>query len=97
MGADITVRDDEARSRYLAERGEEVLGFAAYRRVAAVTTFTHTIVQPEHEGQGVASTLVRTALESERAAGRTIVPRCPYVRRFLQRHPEYVDLVSEWP
>lgn len=97
MASEVTVRDDESRSRYLAERDGDELGFAAYKRADGVTTFTHTIIQPEHEGQGVASTLVRTALDTERAAGRTIIPRCPYVRRFLQRHQEYGDLVSEWP
>ncbi len=91
---DIRVRDDEHRSRYVAERDGETLGVAAYTRTDGVTTFTHTIVDPAHEGEGVGSTLVRTALESERAAARTIVPRCPFVRAYLQRHPEYSDLVA---
>lgn len=90
---EITIRDDVARSRYLAEDGEDRLGFAAYTRAGDVTTFTHTVIDPAHEGQGVGSTLVRHALDAERAAGRRIVPRCPFVRAFVERHPEYADLV----
>ena len=91
---DLTVRDDVTASRYLVERDGEVLGFAAYRRADGVTTFTHTVVEPHHEGEGVGSALVRTALDAERAAGRTIVARCPFVAAFVRRHPDYADLVA---
>lgn len=92
--SDISIRDDEQDSRYLAERDGATLGFAAYRRADGVTTFTHTVVDPQHEGEGVGSTLVRSALDAERAAGRTIVPRCPFVAAFVRDHPEYGDLVT---
>lgn len=90
----VWIRDDEQSSRYLAERDGQTLGFAAYRRADGVTTFTHTVVDPHHEGEGVGSTLVRSALDAERAAGRTIVPRCPFVAAYLRGHPEYADLVA---
>lgn len=92
--SDITVRDDEGSSRYLAEREGEVLGFAAYERADGVTTFTHTVVDPGHEGQGVGSTLVGGALDAERAARRAVVAVCSFVTSYVERHPEYADLVS---
>lgn len=92
--SDIAVRDDETGYHYVAERDGNVLGFAAYARAGGVTTFTHTVVYPENEGQGVGSTLVRSALDAERAAGRSIVPVCPFVVAYVERHPEYADLVS---
>ena len=92
--ASPSVRDDEPSSRYLAERDGGTLGFAAYRRADGVTTFTHTVVDPQHEGEGVGTTLIRAALDAERAAGRTIVPRCPFVAAFVQHHPDYADLVA---
>lgn len=92
--SDITVRDDESRHRYLAERDGAELGYAQYERANAVTTFTHTVVHPEHEGQGVASSLVRVALDAERAAQRRVVPVCSFVASYLQRHQEYADLLA---
>lgn len=92
--SEITVREDEGSGRYLAERDGEVLGFAEYERAEGVTTFTHTVVDEAHEGQGVGSTLVRSALDAERAAGRSIVPVCEFVGAYLERHPEHADLVE---
>jgi predicted GNAT family acetyltransferase len=51
-------------------------------------------VRPEAEGKGVASELVRWALDDVRGRGLRIVPRCPFVAAYLKRHPEYADLVA---
>ena len=54
----------------------------------------HTGVDKAYEGQGLASQLVRTALDTARAEGITVKPVCPYVVTWLQRHPDYQDLVA---
>jgi predicted GNAT family acetyltransferase len=54
----------------------------------------HTEVDLAQEGKGLASTLVRGALDDIRARGGVIVPLCPYVIGFLRRHPDYEDLVD---
>ena len=51
-------------------------------------TFTHTAVPEAAEGQGVGSRLVRGALDAARDAGWTVVPECPFVAAYLDRHPE---------
>jgi predicted GNAT family acetyltransferase len=56
--------------------------------------FTHTEVQPEAEGKGVASELIRRALDDVRRRGLSAVPLCPFVRAFIARHPDYQDLVA---
>lgn len=56
--------------------------------------FTHTLVPPELRGRGLAEVLVRTALSEARAANRKIVPACSYVGVFIQRNPEFTDLVE---
>lgn len=81
-------------SRYEIRDGADVAGYAEYRRAEGSTTFTHTVVDPAYEGRGVGSELVRAALDAERKAGRHVTPRCPFVRSWIGRHPDYADLVQ---
>jgi uncharacterized protein len=93
--SDLTVADHPEEHRYeVRDADGTVLGFAAYRRHGDVVVFTHTEVDDGHEGEGIGSTLVRSALDDVRAAGRTIQPLCPFVRAYVDRHPEYADLVA---
>ena len=73
--------------------GTDVAGFAAYRDSAGTRVFTHTQVDDDYEGHGIGSTLARAALDDVRAKGLLIVPRCPFIAAWLQRHPDYQDLV----
>lgn len=63
-------------------------------RPGGVRVFTHTEVDPAYGGRGLATLLVRQALDATRAAGLTIRPSCPFVRAFVERHPDYADLVE---
>lgn len=56
--------------------------------------YTHTEVDAEFEGNGVGGALVRAALDGARAEGVKIVPRCPFVKTWIERHPDYADLVE---
>ena len=56
--------------------------------------FTHTIVPKELEGRGVASAIVKYALEHARSHKLRVVPQCAYVASFIARHPEYQDLAT---
>jgi predicted GNAT family acetyltransferase len=87
------VHDDPDRSRYVAEVGGRLAGIAAYERADAVITFTHTVVEDDFEGQGVGSTLARTALDAARERGLAVVPRCSFIAGWIERHPDYTDLV----
>ncbi|TGL76483.1 GNAT family N-acetyltransferase [Leptospira yasudae] len=53
-----------------------------------------TYVPPEHRGKGLAADLVRTALDKARSLNKRIIPSCSYVVTFLNRHPDYKDLVA---
>ena len=91
----MTVRDAAAADRFEAvDEAGVVAGFAAYRRYPDRIVFTHTVVDDAFEGRGVGSTLVRGALDAARDEGLRVVPQCPFVRSFIQRHPEYADLTS---
>jgi predicted GNAT family acetyltransferase len=88
---------DEIRNNTALHRFElDVDGYTAvayYRLAPGVITFTHTEVPPAIEGHGVASKLIRGALESARAQGLKVVARCPFVSAFMGRHPEFNDLL----
>ena len=88
------VRDNEESSRYEVWVDGEQAGFAQYVRRGGRTIFVHTEIDPAHEGAGLGSALARGALDAERLRGGPIVPLCPFVRTYIDRHPEYADLVD---
>ncbi len=84
----MTVRHNAAQSRYELDT-EHGLAIAVYREQGDRAIFTHTEVPPADEGKGVASRLVRAALDDTRWRGFKIVPACSFVVAFVRRHPEY--------
>ena len=94
----MTVERDDAGHRYLARVDGAEAGFAQFQLTHELVVFTHTEVDPAFEGMGVGSALVRWALDDVRADGtRTVLPLCPFVKAFIGRHREYVDLVYGAP
>ncbi len=87
------VRDAPEAERYEVHVDGALAGFAEYRRRPNLIAFTHTEVGDAYEGQGLASTLIRHALDEARAAGLAVLPFCPFVNGYITRHPEYADLV----
>ena len=88
-----TVTDRSESSRFEAHVDGALAGSAEYRLTGTTIVFTHTEVDDAHAGQGVGSTLVRQALDDVRERGLTVVPVCPFVKRWIERHPEYADLL----
>lgn len=87
-------RNDGEHGRCVLEDAGRVVAFTEYEDRHDRLFFPHTEVDPAYEGQGLGGTLVRQALDDVRARGRRIVPLCPFVRGYIQRHPEYDDLVD---
>jgi uncharacterized protein len=91
----MDVKDVPERRRYEALLDGELAGIAEYRASEQIVTFIHTQVMSEFEGKGVASTLVRAALDDVRAHGKKVRAVCPFVRGFVEKHSdEYGDLVA---
>ena len=90
----FTVTDNPAGSRYELHDGDTLAGVAAYRLAGDTVTFTHTEVADAYEGQGGGSRLARAALDDSRTRGRRVVPRCPFIAGWIERHPGYADLVA---
>jgi uncharacterized protein len=89
----VRVSRNEDESRYEAWVGDELAGFAAYSLDEDHIVFTHTEVDDRFEGQGVGSALARGALDEVREhETRRVVARCPFIRRWIDLHPDYRDL-----
>ena len=88
------VHDAPDRTRYEVSMDGDLAGFAVYRDVDGARVFTHTEVFDAFEGKGVGSALAQGALEAVRGAGGRLVALCPFVASYIERHPEYADLVD---
>lgn len=81
--------------RYEAHGEGKLAGLTAYAIEGSEISFLHTVVQSWAEGQGVATALVQHALDDVRARGDLKVrPVCTFVQDWLERHPDYADLVA---
>jgi predicted GNAT family acetyltransferase/glutaredoxin len=80
-------------SRYELRLEGRLVGLLAYRRREGRIALTHTEVSKACEGRGLGSRLVVAALDDARHEGLAVLPLCPFVARYIERHPEYGDLV----
>ena len=87
------IHHDDARLRFsTALDGHEAE--LIYRLQHGALVIDHTGVPPAIGGRGVAGDLVKAALDYARAQGLRVVPACSYSAAYVQRHPEYADLVD---
>ncbi|MFG2886262.1 GNAT family N-acetyltransferase [Streptomyces sp. NPDC048297] len=93
----VEVSDVPEAKRYEARVDGEpkVAGIAEYIRTTELIAFVHTEVEPEYEGKGVGSALVRTSLDEARAAHLRVLATCPFYAGWIARHPEYEDLLYQ--
>jgi predicted GNAT family acetyltransferase len=87
------VRDNKSLERFELDV-EGIVAFANYRLAPGIVIITHTETPRSLRGRGVASELVRGALEIIRADGLKVVAGCSFVVDYLQDHPEFADLVG---
>jgi predicted GNAT family acetyltransferase len=91
---EFTWQDNAAARRWEVRDGEEVVAYADYRLQPGRVTFLHTVVDPAYEGRGVGSRLARTVLDDAVGRGLLITPRCPFIRAYIERHPQYAEHVD---
>lgn len=88
------VTHDAHESRYEIHVDGILAGFTQAFEEGDVVRFPHTEVFDQFEGQGLAAELVSGALDDVRVRGKKVVATCPYVARFVDRHPDYQDLLA---
>ena len=90
----IDVVNNESESRYEIKVDGEKVGHIDYRIRDGVITMPHTEVDPVHGGKGYGNILVKGALDDVRQiGGLTVRPSCPFIARYIEKNPEYSDLV----
>ena len=90
---DVKVTDNPDKARFEIVADGELAGFVQYHLRDGVIAFTHTETDERFRGHGLASQLIRAALDSARARHLAVLPYCPFTRSWIEEHPEYVDLV----
>ena len=88
-----TVIDNRAEAEFELAIGRH-RAVAAYQMEDDTIVFTHTLVPPQIAGHGVASKLIRAALDSARDRGLKVVAQCEFVRAYIAKHPEYRELLG---
>jgi predicted GNAT family acetyltransferase len=87
------VRDNKVLSRFELDV-EGAIAFANYRLAPDTVIITHTETPRSLRGRGIASELVKGALELIRADGSKVVAGCGFVVDYLNKHPEFADLAE---
>jgi uncharacterized protein len=93
MTAQPEVRENVAEHRFEIWIADELAGFTRYQGSESALPFVHTEIADRFGGQGLGSILIREALDRVRARGGAVLPYCPFVKSFIEKHPDYLDLV----
>ncbi|MCU4178757.1 GNAT family N-acetyltransferase [Bosea sp. BH3] len=88
---DVVEKPEENRFELSLDGGTALV---AYQRDGNRLVLLHTEVPSEFSGQGIGSRLAKGVLDQIRASGRKAVIRCPFLKEWIARHPEYDDIVD---
>jgi hypothetical protein len=91
-GDGVEVRRNDQAERYEILLDGTVVGHLATKERPNAVILVHTETDTALQGRGLAARLVTAALDDLRAKGKRVVVRCPYVREFIDEHPEYANL-----
>jgi len=92
---DVEVTNNPEEHRYEVRADGDLAGYTVYRERPGLIVFVHTEIDQRFEGQGLASQLIRAALEDAKGRELQVLPFCPFVNGYIDRHREYVELVPE--
>ena len=95
--ADASVVDNFEERRYELLLGGEVAGVLHYRRHGELIELMHTEIEQSFAGRGLGGRLASAALADARARATPVAVTCPFVTGYLERHPEYADLLVTTP
>lgn len=92
---DQQVVDNRQAQRFEIYNGDELAGFAEYHLHGNRIALLHTEIDIRFQGHGLAGKLVHHVLDDVRHRGLVVLPYCPYIRHWITKHLDYLDLVPE--
>ncbi len=93
--SEVKVKLNEEENRFeVALNGKKAMIEFILKKENDHIIFTHTEVPPEHSGKGIAANMAEKALEYARENGLKVTSLCSYVDSFIQKNPEYKDLLK---
>jgi len=93
----LVVKNNTQRKRFEVELGEYNKAYIDYRKVGDKYTLVHTEVPQQYAGKGIGDRLARGSLALIEAEGATITVTCPFLTKWLKRHPDYDSLLAGKP
>jgi hypothetical protein len=94
MNNKLEIIHNEKAERFEIQLGEGMVAVLIYRLHDNLMLFSHTEVPPAFEGKGIAGRLASTALNYARQNGFKIRSYCSYITMYIERHPEYKELLG---
>lgn len=94
MSDEVTVVDNQERHRYEVHVGGTLAGILAYTVRDEAVLMPHTVVEPQFEGRGLGGLMAERALDDARERGLKVIPQCWFVAAYIEKNPQYADLVA---
>lgn len=92
----IEIEETGSKGRYLVKGPDGAEAEMTFTKIgASQIIIDHTGVPDAFRGQGIGARLVARAVEDARAAGKTIIPLCPFAASQFRRHPEWADVLKK--
>lgn len=66
-----------------------------YMESGDTIVMTHVGVPVEFRGRGVAGIITKAGLEYAKSKSLRVIPMCSYVRAYIKRNPQYVELTKQ--
>jgi uncharacterized protein len=91
---DITLDETASKGRYVYRAGDQEAEMTFSKAGAGLIIVDHTLVPDAFRGMGVGAALVRRGVEDARAAGKKVLPLCPFAAAQFRRHAEWADVLQ---
>jgi predicted GNAT family acetyltransferase len=90
---DVVLNEDARQFELVVDKHKAKVTYVMLSPTSII--FTHTLVPVSLKGQGIASYLAKYVLDYARENNLNVIPQCPFIRSYIERHPEYDDLVMK--
>ncbi len=92
----IELEEGDSKGRYVLRGANGALAEMTFSKAGPhIVIIDHTEVPDAFRGQGVGVRLVGRAVADARAAGKTIIPLCPFANAQFKKHPEWADVLNK--